>query len=177
MCSVFFYDEASALKERMRKRSLKPSESFRKYLRYLKTQDFILPFYFYLGLRLNGLSDIRREEMAHGLIATFTTGWGSGRILNKLLFAGRKVVAEDQSQFTNRSGKACEVEISCGNAAALFACILFYSPFGEAIMDRSPNCDHELFGPGPGIWTEVVKWLRFFFKLCELRKASVRGHL
>ena len=41
-------------------------------------------------------------------------------------------------------------------------------------MARSPNVEG-LHGPDSDLWRLPVKWLRFFFKLCELRKGGTPG--
>ena len=61
--------------------------------------------------------------MIEGLMRTWTTDWGSGRILNALLFQGEHVCSETQAEFAGQSSK--KPLQPDGDASALFAVMFF----------------------------------------------------
>ena len=154
---------SKCLQCRMSQRTMRHGESFKEYLTALHTRDFIKPFYYYVALQLQSS---RREELVEGLLRSWTTGWGGGHVINNLLFEGELMCCSSQDQM---KGMAKEVPVLPSlDASALFSMLLYYSPYGDEIMKRSPhkgNEDHEL-----------CAILRFFFKQCELRKANMRDY-
>ena len=124
--------------------------------------DFAIPFYDILILTLpvgTRVHDLARASLQ----MNWTTSWGPGRILNDLLFSGKRVLPECQKDLVEKKSKS---QFRTGKAAAILGTYLFFSGFGKKLMTAGRT-------PQPKLLSGTsCKLQRFYYKMCELRKAN-----
>eukprot|EP00930_Biecheleria_cincta_P028319 TRINITY_DN19752_c0_g1_i2.p1 TRINITY_DN19752_c0_g1~~TRINITY_DN19752_c0_g1_i2.p1 ORF type:complete len:461 (-),score=56.99 TRINITY_DN19752_c0_g1_i2:376-1731(-) len=155
---------ASILNARMRGPSLQDGQSLHEYLNVLNTSSFMQPFYYILLLCMPRISKARREEARSRLARTWQTCHGGGKIINEVLFAKEKVVAETKSDFF--ASCAMPPSIQTERAVAFFGSFIFFSKFG-AKLNAGDAMDEVI----------AMRLQRCLFRLCELRKANTKKPL
>ena len=123
---------------------------------------FARPFYHIMlltlpvGKRIHSLAAKRLRSDLH-------TSYGPGRIVNRVAFNYAHVVLEDTADVRGRGDAVLKFE----RAVVVLCGFLYFSPFGEAIMNACGL-------PEPKQLCDVpTRFQRFMYKLCELRKMCV----
>ncbi len=125
---------------------------YHKILHNSNVSPFAVPFYdilmltLPLGARIHSLA--RTSLQLH-----WTTSWGPGRIVNALLFAGKRIVPECQADLIKATSRS---RFQTGKSVAILGTYLFFSPFGKRIMKTWPS-------PEPALLSDTACRLQRFF--------------
>ena len=145
--------------------SLGNNSDYHEFLKRAKVTPFAMPFYDLIVLTLDVPSCVHTMAM-HSIRKNWITSYGPGRIFNALLFDDERFLPETSNDLRDLSSNG--TMYTTQKAVAILGSFLFFSPFGQAIMNTTERIAAE-----PARFLDpCVRMQRFFYKCCELRKIN-----
>jgi len=147
-----------------------PFESLQSYLAKYHVGEFFQPFHHLMALTLD-IAPSRKLESLAAIEQGCTTAYGGGRLINSMFFRGVKVVSEGEMDMKGLDPEPPALSFGKGafqgRPNTVLALILFNSPFGQKLMAIDDFC--------LPMENEYVRFQRFCFKICEIRKTCTES--